>query len=154
MQIWIYCVVLEALVSQSLESTVFHNRDLGTVWQPLLPAYSLLCYCTILQASGGDSAHSPQGGWETSALDMTGTFPGRPSIPPAASGFKSSTLGYPEGLQGPGEVGIAQYIPIPRNASRLWTSPREQSGTLYQPQEPLRGNPAPRKLTSVLLGAN
>lgn len=57
--------------------------------------------------------HLSEGG-DTSSLDMTGTFPGRSSIPSEVSGSKLVALGRPEGWGGgSGEVRVAERIPTP-----------------------------------------
>lgn len=113
-QLWIHCVVLEALVSQPLESAVFHDGDRLTVatstWNQCL-LWSIAQFFKLQEVT--QLIHPWEGG-ETSSLEMTDTFPGRLTISPEASGSDLSTLGWPEGLRGPGEVKTA-----PLNASRL-----------------------------------
>lgn len=88
-------MVLEALVSQPLESMVFHDGDRLTVatstWNQCL-LWSIAQFFKLQEVT--QLIHPREGG-ETSSLEMTGTFPGRLTISPEASGSDLSTLGWP-----------------------------------------------------------
>lgn len=92
--------------------------------------------------------HLNEGG-DTSSLDMTGTFPGRSSIPSGASGSELRGWG-----GGSGEVRVAEHIPTPYMPQGYDRYLKTIPGCGHQTQEPLKGNPTSRKsfgCCSVLL---
>lgn len=106
-QLWIHCVVLEALVSQPLESAVFHGGDRLTVTASTTCQCLLWSIAQFFKLQEVTQLIHPWEGGETSSLEMIGTFPGRLTISPKAPGSDLSTLGWPEGLRGPGKVRTA-----------------------------------------------